>query len=46
MGRNNRNSRKVVSGKFTNAEDLKNRFHANAKSRIKAGDKASGDSGY
>ncbi|CAH1765999.1 15199_t:CDS:10, partial [Entrophospora sp. SA101] len=31
-------SKKVISGKFTNAGDLKNRFHANAKSRIAAED--------
>ncbi|CAJ0747802.1 1575_t:CDS:10 [Entrophospora sp. SA101] len=45
MGRKNRSSKKVISGKFTNAGDLKNRFHANAKSRIAAGNKKHGDSG-
>lgn len=47
MGRNNRKKKSPIgSGKFTNVEDLKNRFFANSEERRKAGDKAHGDAGY
>ena len=47
MGREKRKKRNPAgSGKFTDAQDLKNRFFANSEERRKAGNKASGDATY
>jgi len=38
--------KKKITGKFTNAENLKDMFFMNAENRRKAGDNDYGDAGY